>query len=107
MNRRDFVAVLAMLIPLKTIPKPEIIWVYYYDGPNFTPWRPKWERCLVRGDRALRLEGKGRFEMSHVRRHLYWVDDRRNARLNVPTDPGSRSRRPNRMPLPEPPEGEQ
>jgi hypothetical protein len=103
MNRRDFVAVLAMLIPLKTIPKPEIIFVWYYDGPFATPWKPKWERCLVQGDRVLRLEGKGYFAMSHVRRHLYWIEERSNARLNAPTDPGSHVCGPNRMPLPEPP----
>jgi hypothetical protein len=94
-NRRDFVAALAIAIPLPAMLPPRMIFVYYYDGPNLTPWQPKWERCLVRGDRVLRLEGKGYFQMSHVRRHLYWVE---NSGLNVPTDPGSRASRPEKMP---------
>jgi hypothetical protein len=97
MNRRAaLTAILAF--PLAAARKPRIIWVYYSDGPNGAWWLPTWERCEVRGDRAIRMQGNGEFEMAHVMRNLWWIEERSNARLNAPTEPGSRCCPPRGLP---------
>jgi len=96
-SRRNAIGAIIAL-PLPALLKPRIIWVYYSDGPNFAWWLPTWERCEVRGDRAIRLQGKGEFEMAHVMRHLWWIEERSNARLNAPTEPGSRRCPPRTLP---------
>lgn len=96
-SRRNAIGAMIAL-PLPAILKPRIIWVYYCDVANLMPWLPKWERCEVRGERVIRLQGNGEFEMAHVMRHLWWIEERSHARLNAPTEPGSRCCPPRTLP---------
>lgn len=95
MNRRTAIAA---IIAVPVMPKPRVIWVYYSDGPVLMPWLPTWVRCTLRGDAAVRDDGK-RFAMSHVRKHFYWIEDAPGARLNQPTEVDSRCCPPRRLPF--------
>ena len=96
MNRRTAIAA---ILALPVMPQPRVIWVYYSDAPFGMPWLPTWVRCRLRGNHAVRDDGKRYFAMSHVRRHLYWMEDAPGARLNAPTEVDSRGCPPRRMPL--------
>ena len=90
--------VIAAILAIPVMPKPRIVWVYYSDGGCMMPWLPTWVRCTLRGEKAMRDDGKY-FAMDHVRKHLYWMDDGPRARLNAPTERDSRGCPPQRLPF--------
>ena len=95
MDRRTAIAA---ILAIPVMPKPRFIWVYYCDGLFAMPWVPTWVRCRLRGEHAMHADGRRYFSMSHVRTHLYWIEDAPGARLNAPTEVDSRGCPPRRMP---------
>ena len=96
LNRRTAIAA---ILAIPVMPQPRYIWVYYSDAPFGMPWVPTWVRCRLRGENAVRDDGKRYLAMSHVRTHLYWIDDAPGARLNAPTEANSRGCPPRRLPF--------
>ena len=96
LNRRTAIAA---ILATPVMPKSRFIWVYYSDAPFAMPWLPTWVRCRLRGNNAVPDGVKKYFAMSHVRKHLYWIEDAPGARLNSPTEANSRVCPPRRLPF--------
>ena len=92
MNRRFFLSLFGYL-PIITIPEQyylkdgSVIEVYYCDNNTFAdPWKPKWIKCVVEGDKCKILGNKAQyFNKQWMIEHYYWKYSDKPHRIIKPT----------------------